>query len=346
MEQKKARIGFVGCGGHATNALYPALKGIPEADLVAVCDLNQALAERNAKMFGAGKWYTDLGKMLKEEKLDGAAVVGPPPMYMGAGKQCLDAGLPIFVEKPSAVSYKDALDLAEHAQKRKLWGAVGYMKRYSVCYNMAKMVMEKEGFGKIVEISVRFSDPGPYPAIWGIKENELAFLVGQVIHLLNLVRFFCGDVGEVYAKLNRVEEGKFGFAITVGFREGSVGVMNLSACEGDYTEGLRISGNGCWIDIDEMLHFKYRPKGLPMPIPVPPWGGRSQTVQWNPGWVELSLGSKSGETFGYNGELENFVRSCLGQDKPRSDLFDGAKDLQFAEAVWDSALSNKPIKIG
>lgn len=335
----------MGCGGHASNALYPAIKGIPEFDLAAVCDMNQALAERNAKMFGARKWYTDLSKMLKEEKLDGACVVGPPQMYQDAGKQCLDAGLPIFVEKPSAVSYKDAISLAEHAKKKGLWGSVAYMKRYSVSYCMAKTIIERDNLGKIVEISARFSDPGPYPSIWGIKENEKAFLIGQVIHLFNLVRFFCGDVKETYAKLNRVEEGKFGFAITVEFTNGSVGVMNLSACEGDYTEGLRISGNGSWFDIDEMLHLKYRPKDLPMPVPVPPWGGRSQSIDWNPGWVELSLGSKSGETFGYKGELENFARSCIGLDKTRSDLFDGAKDMQFAEAVWDSALTGKPVRV-
>ena len=67
-EQKQARIGFVGCGGHASHSLYPAIHMIPEFDLAAVCDLNRELAERNARKFSARKWYTDLGKMLKEEK--------------------------------------------------------------------------------------------------------------------------------------------------------------------------------------------------------------------------------------------------------------------------------------
>lgn len=344
-EKKQAKIGFVGCGGHATNALYPAIRLIPEFDLAAICDLKQELAERNARMFGARRWYTDLSKMLKEEKLDGAIVVGVPQMHCEVGKKCLDAGLPIFVEKPSAVSYKDGADLAEYAKKKNSWGSVAYMKRYSVGYEMAKAITEKEEFGKTVEIQARFSDPGPYPAIWGIKENEKAFLIGQVIHLFNLIRFFGGDVDEVYAKLNRVETGKFGFAITVGFKTGTVGVMNLSACEGDYREGLRISGNGCWIDIDEMSHLKYRPKDLPMPIVEPPWGGKSQTIEWNPGWVEMGLGTKTEGCFGYKGELQNFAKSCLGLDKPKSDLFDGAKDLQFAEAVWESATTGKAVKI-
>jgi UDP-N-acetylglucosamine 3-dehydrogenase len=149
MPERKAKIAFIGCGGHATNSLYPTIHTIPVIDLVAVCDLKEELARRNARYFGALRWYTDVDEMLSKEELDGAIIVGTPQMHCQIGKKCLDAGLPIFVEKPSAVSYEEAVDLAKYADAKGLWGAVAYMKRYAVCYQMAKRIAESEEFGGI-----------------------------------------------------------------------------------------------------------------------------------------------------------------------------------------------------
>ena len=54
---ERLRIGFIGCGRHATKALYPSLRyaGI---DLAAVCDIDENAARRNARWFGAERTYT------------------------------------------------------------------------------------------------------------------------------------------------------------------------------------------------------------------------------------------------------------------------------------------------
>ena len=95
-ENKRARIAFVGCGTHATRSLYPTIHTIPQMELVAVCDLREDLARRNARNFGALRWYVDVEEMLEKEELDGAIIVGPPQMHCEVGKKCLSAGLPIF----------------------------------------------------------------------------------------------------------------------------------------------------------------------------------------------------------------------------------------------------------
>ncbi|MBC8230740.1 Gfo/Idh/MocA family oxidoreductase, partial [bacterium] len=66
---EKVRIGFIGCGGFSTGAVYPALHHAP-VDLVAVCDLNENLARRNAKWFGADRVYIDRHQMYDNEELD------------------------------------------------------------------------------------------------------------------------------------------------------------------------------------------------------------------------------------------------------------------------------------
>jgi len=344
MPERKARIAFIGCGGHATNSLYPTIHTIPVIDLVAVCDLKEELARRNARYFGALRWYTDVDEMLSKEELDGAIIVGTPQMHCEIGKKCLDAGLPIFVEKPSAVSYEEAVDLAKYADAKGLWGAVAYMKRYAVCYQMAKRIAESEEFGGIHFLEARFSN-GPYPAIWGIEDPAKAFLIGQVVHIFNLARFFCGEIRELYAKLYVLTPNMFAYGISGEFESGVPFVMNLNALEASdwkISERLALSGNGCWLEVTDMLHLRYHPRNLPFKEFTV--GGRTQTIEWNPEWTEL-LATKAEGAFGYRGEIEAFALACLGEGKPKSTLWDGAKDLKISEAVWESANLNKPVRL-
>lgn len=343
-EGRKARIGFVGCGSHSTLSLYPAIHTIPEMELVAVCDLKEDLARRNARNFGALRWYTKVDEMLEKETLDGVIIVGTPQMHCEVGRKCLDAGLPILVEKPSAISHQEAFALARYADERGLWGAVAYMKRYAVCYEMAKAIVNKEEFGGVTMLEVRFSN-GPYPAIWGIEDPAKAFLIGQVVHIFNLARFFCGEIKEVYANLYRLREGMFGYAISGRFASGVPFVMNLNALEAKdwkISERLVLSGDGCWLEVEDMIHLRYHPPRLF--LPDFPMGGRSQLLEWKPEWTEI-LGVKAEGMFGYRGELRGFARSCLGLESPRSTLWDGAKDLQISETVWESASSEKVVKL-
>lgn len=346
MERRRIKIGFVGCGRHATYALYPMIPTTPEINLIAVCDLKEKLAKRNARNFGARRWYTDLDKMLSKEKLDGAIIVGFPQMQCKLGRACLDAGLPIFVEKPSAVSYKEAVDLAEYADRKNLFGMVAFMRRFATCYRMAKQIVEKEEFGKISFIDVKFSE-GPYGPAWGIKEASRSFLVGSAVHLFDLIRHFGGEVAEVYAKLNQISDNQCGYAITVEFKNGVVGVMNLNVAletaDWKLCERFNISGDSCYVKVIDMLYLKYRPKQTYLPEFAP--DGRNQTFTWQPDWGEFPWNYGSEKMFGYRGEIEHFVHCLLNLVKPKPDLWDGAKDLRISEAVWESVQSKKPVKI-
>lgn len=95
MADGRVRIGFVGCGRQASAAWYPNFATIPELELVACCDLQADLAERNARMFGARRWYKDMAEMLRKEPLDAVMVVGPPAMHYACGKQALEDGSPL-----------------------------------------------------------------------------------------------------------------------------------------------------------------------------------------------------------------------------------------------------------
>jgi len=62
------------------------------------------------------------------------------------------------------------------------------------------------------------------------------------------------------------------------------------------------------------------------------------------GWTEI-LGTKAEGTFGYRGEFEGFVRSCLEEERPRANLLDGAKDLLVSEAISQSYNTGKIVEL-
>ena len=85
------KLGFIGCGAHATRNLQPCIRLVPEIDFVATCDISAAKAESSAKRFGAKQWYTDYRTMIETEQLDVIAIVGhPKTMHTDMAIACME----------------------------------------------------------------------------------------------------------------------------------------------------------------------------------------------------------------------------------------------------------------
>jgi len=220
MTEGKVRIAFVGCGGHANHSLYPVIHRINEMDLVAVVDRIEGKRLRVQRKFGALSAYAEVDEMLDKEQPGGVCVVGPPQMQYEVGMQILDRGIPLFVEKPSAIDFDHAYRLAEAARNAGTFGMTAFMKRFATAYEEAKAITNTPEFGPVSMVSVRYTH-GKYPLIWGLEPEPLCCLVGNQCHAFDLARFFGGDVAEVYAKLCDHGEGRFAFAVTLGFQNGA-----------------------------------------------------------------------------------------------------------------------------
>lgn len=112
-----ARIGVVGIGWWATINHIPTIKAHPDADLVAICDLDAARVEAIGKQFDIPGRYTDLAAMLAAEKLDGLIVSTPHVAHTGPTLAGLAAGVHVMVEKPMATTAEDGRAIAEAALK-------------------------------------------------------------------------------------------------------------------------------------------------------------------------------------------------------------------------------------
>ncbi len=336
------RVAFVGAGAHATGSLYPQLHNVPNLDLVAVCDLIQEKAEHNARWFGARAVYTDVEQMLANEQLDGVYICGLPDMMDEVGLQALEAGLPIFVEKPSAVNVPKARELAQAADDLGLWGMVAFMKRFAPAYVTARDIVSAADFNGLQMLEVAFTQ-GPYPQWAGIEDTMLAFLTGQLCHIFDLTRYFGGDVEWVQATRRWLNADRMGLFVSCQFTSGAIGIMNLNTLEGwegdawvDIRERLHCVGIGEAVTVNEMLYITHHRPGQP-------WCGL-ENKPFSHAFGRLQPNRSAfvrDDLCGYRGELAYFAQ-CLREDRPPeqgADLWDGAKSLELTEAVYESANS-------
>jgi len=112
-----ARIGVVGVGWWAAFNHIPAVMDGPDADIVALCDLDQERLDVAGERFGIAARYTDLGAMLAAERLDGVIVSTPHIAHTAPAVTALAAGCHVLVEKPMATSAADGRAIAAAAEK-------------------------------------------------------------------------------------------------------------------------------------------------------------------------------------------------------------------------------------
>jgi len=132
-----AKLGFIGCGTHSANNLYPML-AYARCRLDAVCDRREDLARRNAQLYGAEVVCTNVGQMLDERQLDGVMVVGPLAMHYEVGMDVLGRGISLFVEKPPAPTLAQAEKMVACARANKTFLMTGFMKRHGLTYKKVR----------------------------------------------------------------------------------------------------------------------------------------------------------------------------------------------------------------
>ncbi|NOZ24160.1 MAG: Gfo/Idh/MocA family oxidoreductase [Planctomycetes bacterium] len=342
-EKTQAKLAFIGCGGFATSSIYPNIHLVPEIDLVAVCDMDEAKANRNARNFGARRVYTDLHKMLDTEELDGVFVIGPAPMQVELAPHVLKHGIPVYVEKPSANTSAQAKELAELAEANHTWGQVGFMKRFAHVYLMAKEIIGRPEFGPVHMVKARFAQ-GPYPQIWGIDSARRAMLIGQLCHIFDLIRFFGGEVKLVQAMYHEATPTQFAYAVNLEFASGAIGQLDVNGLEckqafRDIKEALHVVGLETNVLCEDMMKLKWQDREDF--TDAVPRAGRYLHA-FDPTWTGIA---KTNITFGYQGEVEHFAKRCLGRVEGGPDLWDSYKSLQIGEAIYKSAETGKTVPI-
>jgi myo-inositol 2-dehydrogenase/D-chiro-inositol 1-dehydrogenase len=317
-KQDLLRVGFIGAGEMATWAIFPALHFAP-IRLVAVCDLDENLAQSAAAKFGAENWYTDYREMWSKENLDAVIVQTHPRARRSLVTEAMAAGYHVFVPKPPAASLAEAEELALAAKRADKVLMVNFQRRFSLAVTRAREIMRNDSFGELTQISCSFCS-GLFTGVRGQEyDNPVhAFLLDMAPHHLDLARYLGGEVQSMSLHHRRSGDG-IALAIALQFTSGAVGTLQLNSHRiwwRNY-DRIEITGMGEYLVLDDL------------------WSIRHYTEAQNT-FTENWSDERSGELTGDGPCLIEFVQAIREQREPVSGMQDAVETMRLYEAINDA----------
>jgi len=140
--------GIIGCGMVTELKSGPAFSKVADSQLVAVMRRNAALAEDYASRHNVQKFYTNANDLINDPEINAVYIATPPVSHAEYAIKVLEAGKPVYIEKPMALNYKECLKINETAEKFKLPVFVAYYRRTLPGFMKIKDLIEAGEIGK------------------------------------------------------------------------------------------------------------------------------------------------------------------------------------------------------
>lgn len=114
---KKFKVGFVGAGAVTRLHLRGYANHQDRVEVVAMCDPSESAVNERAEEFGVAGRYTDINEMIRNSGMEVAVVCTPSTIRQSVITPLLEAGIPVFVEKPFADTFGEADAIAKEAAR-------------------------------------------------------------------------------------------------------------------------------------------------------------------------------------------------------------------------------------
>ncbi|HEX3868843.1 MAG TPA: Gfo/Idh/MocA family oxidoreductase [Pirellulales bacterium] len=165
MPAKKINIAIVGLGFGAE--FIPIYQRHPNANLVAVCQRNEAKLNQIADSFSIEKRFTSYEQLLSDPTIDAVHINTPIPDHARQSLQALEAGKHVACTVPMATTVEDCRKIVELAARKKL----KYMMMETVVYAreflFLRELTERGELGKIQFVQASHQqDMDGWPGYW------------------------------------------------------------------------------------------------------------------------------------------------------------------------------------
>ena len=230
------KYALIGCGRISPNHIAAAKQN--NLEIVALCDVVEGnMVEKILKfdLPDSVRCYTDYREMLEKEQPELVAIATESGKHAAIALECIEKGCNLIIEKPIALSLKDADTIIALAEEKGVKVCACHQNRFNKSIQKIREAVDKRRFGKMFygTAHIRWNRGWEYysRAKWrGTWEQDGGALMNQCIHNIDLLRWMMGDdVIEVVAmtdKLNHdyIEAEDFGIAL-IRFTNGSYGIV-------------------------------------------------------------------------------------------------------------------------
>lgn len=349
MTETELNVGVLGCGQIAQAAHFESAAKASNARLYAICDVADDLRNRMAATWAPDKAFGDFDDMLADPDLDAVIIATSDPFHVPASIRALEAGKHVLCEKPIAMGLPETLDLAAAVEKSGKILQIGHMKRYDAGIQAAHDFIRDE-MGELVALKAWYCDSthrytmtdAVQPLIVKSEgarkpsENPKAdleryYMLAHGSHLVDIARYFAGDIVAVNARLSD-RKGMYCWFVEVEFASGAIGHLDLTvAVRMDWHEGFQIYGqNG------SVTGKTYNP-----------WYYKSSDVEIFREKDATTYRPLGADGHFYRRQVEGFAKTIL-ENGPMTgaDIMDGIASVRAMIAIRESVHSGRWVKLG
>lgn len=324
----KVGIGIIGAG-YAGLMHAEAISRDERARLIAIADPSKEAIRAFSSKYSVNE-YTDYHELVDDHDVDAIFVASPNGLHAEHALYAVSRSKSVFSEKPMAIALGDARGIAEEVAKRGTIYQFGLTRRFWPVYKFVKSLIErKELVPYLADIKMARGDLSK-PS-W-VKDTSISggFLRESVIHVLDLSRWFLGDIVEVRCLARRsVYEQLDDFAITT--------IHN-----GDRIATVTSSGHASWAFPFERVEL---------------FGDHSCVMTEESNRVLFSPGNEAEMTakdysqlprliaLGFLEEDQAFISSIVNKSKPPVTEKDALSAMEIVSACYESAEKDKPVRL-
>jgi len=239
------------------------LASIAGVELVAVADINEALASQVAASCGA-RAYGEGAGLLAKERLDFVSICTNPATHLDLTRRAAQRGMHVLCEKPMAPTL-DACDaMLEACRKAGVRLMIAHKKRFDPAYCLIK---EKSGgeFGPVRWATTKYAIGRVRKPWFWAEDDGGGPLHENAVHMMDLMRFLIGEVDCVYAAggnfFNADYPGQVDAAVaTLRFKSGGVAAIGAGQASewGFATESVTLSHTNAVVEVNGPLDGPYR----------------------------------------------------------------------------------------
>ena len=341
------KYALIGCGRISPNHIAAAQNN--KLDIVAICDIVPENMEDKALKFkipDTVKRYQDYKEMIEVEKPELVAICTESGKHAEIALYCIKCGCNCIIEKPIALSIKDADEIINAAIKYHVKVSACHQNRFNKSVQIIREAVDMHRFGRMFygTAHIRWCRDHEYydRAAWrGTWEQDGGALMNQCIHNIDLLRWMMGnEIDEVVGMTDRlnheyIEAEDLGIAL-IRFSNGSYGII----------EGTTdIYPN----NLEETLYL-FGEKGT---IKA---GGQSVNVieEWrfadlldDPEIVKERFHENPPNVYGYGHTplYADVINAVENDRQPYVTAMDGKRALELVLAIYKSASEGKPVKL-
>lgn len=336
-------VGLIGCG-YISSKHIQTLSRFQSISLVAVSDIDRNKMQEAVTLYQRETnnreqsilCFTDYQEMLKDDRIDVIIIAVVSSLHAAIAKAALQAKKHIIVEKPLALSLRDADEMEALAKIHDKKILVCHQLRYLPIMQEVFKLVERGCFGNIhfAVASLRLNRSPAYysQSSWrGTWEKDGGMLVNQGIHLVDLLIWLMGDIHSVYGEIATSIKNKETEDIAAGiitFKNGSKGLIEANT-----------------ITQPKNLGYTFTLFGEKGTIQI--GGKRLNEVQHcyidNGPEVERDLVESSRQSDEHYAMYQDFFQAITKNQHHLVDALEGRRALETIFAIYQSSLNKAPV---